>query len=182
MSVTPQDIITYWLDEVTPARWFKVDTSLDDDIREHFIARWRDARDGNLDAWMQNAEGSLALLILLDQFPRNMFRGQAEAFSTDAKAREVTRRAIDKGFDMAVRKDARALFYLPLMHSENLADQDLCVKLIGERLGEDSLNYPFALGHREEIRQFGRFAGRNAALGRNTTDAEQAFLDKRAAH
>lgn len=182
MSVTPQDIITYWLDEVTPARWFTVDTDLDEDIREHFMERWRDARDGSLDDWMQSADSSMALLILLDQFPRNMFRGGADAFSTDAKARAVTRRAIDKGFDLAVRKDARALFYLPLMHSENLTDQDLCVKLIGERLGEDSLNYPFAVNHREEIRQFGRFPGRNAALGREPTQAEQTFLVARAQH
>jgi uncharacterized protein (DUF924 family) len=118
------------------------------------------------------------LILLLDQFPRNMFRGEAKAFASDALAREVARRALARGYDLAIAADLRAFFYLPFMHSEEIADQDFCVALIAGRLGTSVTNYPFALDHRSTIQQFGRFPGRNAALGRVNTAAEEAFLKK----
>jgi uncharacterized protein (DUF924 family) len=173
--MSPDEIIAFWK-EVGEKRWFAVDPALDEEIRARFGAVWEDARDGKLAAWEGTAEGALALLTLLDQFPRNMFRGSGKAFSTDNLAREVAERAVARGYDLQTEPLLRAFFYLPFMHAENEADQDRCVALIGERLGEDSLNYPFALGHRDVIRKFGRFPSRNAALGRATTPEEKTFL------
>src|SRR6202008_5149774 len=115
-------------------------------------------------AGVEPAEAPLSLLFLLNQSPRNIFRGRADAFASDAKAREVARCAIAKEFDVEVPKTARSFFYLPFMHSEDIGDQDRSVALIGERVGEDSLNYPYALKHRDVIRRFGRFPPRNIAL------------------
>jgi uncharacterized protein (DUF924 family) len=129
---------------------------------------------------MASAEGSLALLILLDQFPRNIFRGHPDAFASDAKAREVTRRAIARGHDLETQKIARVFYYLPFEHSETLDDQDLAVKYFGERIGADpdpKSNYTYALIHRDVIARFGRFPGRNAALGRENTPEEAEFLN-----
>jgi len=174
-KMTPDDIIVFWKD-VGEKRWFAVDPALDSEIRERFESVWEEAREGKLASWEGTADGALALLILLDQFPRNMFRGSAKAFSTDELARGVAERAIIHGYDLETPPALRAFFYLPFMHSEHEPDQDRCVALIAERLGENSANYPFALGHRDVIRKFGRFPGRNAALGRATTPEEQAFL------
>jgi uncharacterized protein (DUF924 family) len=179
--MTPQEVIAFW-QGVGEKKWFAVDPKLDAEIRKRFEPWWRKARDGKLDDWKQSAEGTLALLILLDQFPRNMFRGKADAFSTDAKARELARCALARGYDFAFPMSLRAFFYLPFMHSEDLNDQDLCVKLIAERLGTSSANYPFALGHRDTIVRFGRFPLRNVALGRRSTAAEKAFIAKSAPH
>jgi len=173
--MSPDDIISFWKN-VGEKRWFAVDPALDDEIRERFETVWQEARDGGLRTWEDTAEGALALVLLLDQFPRNMFRGTAKAFSTDALAREVSGRAVARGYDLHVSPLLRAFFYLPFMHSEDHADQDRCVALIAERLGENSVNYPFALGHREVIRRFGRFPGRNVALRRASTPEEERFL------
>jgi uncharacterized protein (DUF924 family) len=178
MNVTPRDIIAFWRDEAGPERWFEADAAFDAEIVARFRSIWERARDGKLDDWQGSVEGALALILVLDQFPRNMFRGRAEAFSTDARARKVAERALVGGYDLMITPSGlRAFFYLPLMHSEDLADQDRSVAFIAERLGTASRNYPFALAHREEIRRFGRFPHRNSALGRNSTDAELRFLE-----
>lgn len=179
--MTPHDVIAFW-QGVGEKKWFAVDPKLDAEIRKRFEATWRKARDGKLADWKQSAEGALALLILLDQFPRNMFRGKADSFSTDENARELARFALVRGYDFAFPMALRAFFYLPFMHSENLSDQDLCVKLIAERLGTSSVNHPFALGHRDVIVRFGRFPARNVALGRRSTAAEKAFIAKSPQH
>jgi uncharacterized protein (DUF924 family) len=176
MNPAPADIIAFWRDEVGAARWFVTDAALDAEIVRRFRRVWDRARAGKLDDWQNNVEGALALILVLDQFPRNMFRGKADAFSTDARAREVAGRALARGYDLIVAAQLRAFFYLPLMHSEDLADQDRCVALISGRLGTAAMNYPFALAHRDEIRRFGRFPHRNAALGRKSTAAERQFL------
>jgi uncharacterized protein (DUF924 family) len=176
MKTAPESIIAFWRDTVGPARWFAEDKKLDADITRRFRPVWELARDGKLNAWEARADHALALLLVLDQFPRNMFRGKAEAFSSDAKARDVARRALAHGFDMLWPANMRGFFYLPFMHSEELADQDRCVALIAERLGTGAMNYPFALEHRDEIRRFGRFPRRNKALGRKSTEDERAFL------
>jgi len=129
---------------------------------------------GELDGWANDAQGALALLILLDQFPRNAFRGTARMFETDTKAREIARQAVHAGSDQAFDAPLRNFFYLPFMHSEQLADQDLGVQL-ARTLGDEPLRY--AILHRDIIEKFGRFPHRNALVGRATTPEEQRFLD-----
>jgi uncharacterized protein (DUF924 family) len=178
MLQTPLSVIQFWRDEVGAPHWFDDDPALDAKIRMRFEALWHQANAGDLDDWQTTPEGALALTIVLDQFPRNMFRGRAEAFSTDARARAVVNAAIAAGFDMRLPTVLRPFFYLPLMHAEDLADQDRSVAYIGERCGTGSVNYPYALAHRDVIARFGRFPARNAALGRTSTLEEEAFLNR----
>ena len=175
--MTPLAVIQFWRDDIGAAHWFDNDPKLDARIRTRFEVLWQSARGGALDTWLATPEGALALVIVLDQFPRNMFRGRAEAFASDPNARTAARRALDAGFDKRVPTVLRVFFYLPLMHSEDMADQDACVALIADRLGMESSNYPYALGHREQIARFGRFPGRNLALGRASTPQETVFLN-----
>jgi uncharacterized protein (DUF924 family) len=167
------DIIAFWR-EVGPKRWFEKDESVDAEIRRRFVTRHEEAAAGKLAAWEQNAQGALALLILLDQFSRNMFRGEARAFASDELARAITSRAILNGFDGAF-DDMRTFFYLPFMHSENPADQERSLAFYRAHGNEESLKY--AELHADIIRRFGRFPHRNAALDRATTREEQAYLD-----
>jgi uncharacterized protein (DUF924 family) len=152
---------------------------LDDEIRARYESLWRGARDGKLSGWESTAEGALALLIVLDQFPRNMFRGKADAFATDAQARGVGDRAIANGFDLKIAPPLRQFFYLPFEHSENMADQDRSLALFAERMGKDHYTYPYAGEHRAEIERFGRFPSRNAQLGRMSTPEEAEFLRRK---
>jgi len=168
-------ILDFWLDETGPEHWFVKDEALDRTVRERFGAAYERAAAGLCDDWRRSPEGCLALLILLDQFPRNMFRNSCRAFATDAKARGLARWGLARGSDGEVAPAARQIFLLPLQHSEDLADQALCVSLTADRLpGTDS--YDYAIQHRDIIRRFGRFPHRNALLGRETTDEEAAFL------
>ena len=169
----PGDVIAFWRD-AGPSRWFKKDEAFDRSFRDRFLLTHESAARGELDGWMGSAEGALALCLLLDQFPRNAFRGTPRMFATDAKAREVARAAIDAGFDAQVDAPLRPFFYLPFMHSERLEDQDLCVQLSGRT---DEGTQRFARLHRDIIARFGRFPHRNAVLGRTTTPQEQQFLD-----
>jgi uncharacterized protein (DUF924 family) len=174
MRTQPGDVLAFWR-HAGPDKWFRKDPAFDADFRERFLAAHDAALRGELDAWAQDAAGALALLILLDQFPRNAFRGAPRMFESDWKAREVARAAIAAGFDSAIDADLRNFFYLPLMHSENLADQDLAVQL-ARPIGGEALRY--ALIHREIIEKFGRFPHRNPILGRATLPDEQTFLDE----
>lgn len=158
-----------------PERWFRKDEAFDAAFRARFLAAHEAAAAGALDGWGGSAEGSLALLVLLDQFPRNAFRGTARMYATDAKAREVARAAVTRGQHEAVEPQLRGFFCLPFMHSEDLADQDLGVALSRD-MPEDTRR--FALHHREVVQRFGRFPHRNALLGRATTPEEQRFLDE----
>ena len=169
----PTEIVAFWR-AVGSERWFEKDTALDEEIHRRFLKLHEDAAAGKLVAWERNAEGALALLILLDQFPRNMFRGDKRAFATDPLAREVASRAILNGFDGAI-SDMRGFFYLPFKHSENLADQQRAVTLF--KAAGDADGVKWAELHADIIRRFGRFPHRNAVLGRVTTPEEQAFLD-----
>ena len=169
----PADIIAFWR-EVGPERWFKKHEDIDVEIRRRFLARYEQAAAGALTAWEQNAEGTLALLILLDQFPRNMFRGQARAFATDGLALSIASRGILNGFDSAF-DDMRTFFYLPFMHSEEMADQKKAIAFYRAYGNDDGVKW--AELHADIIRRFGRFPHRNGALGRTTTPDEQAFLD-----
>jgi uncharacterized protein (DUF924 family) len=172
MTVFPEHVLEFWR-EAGPSRWFRKDDAFDADFRARFLGAHEAAARGDLDSWARSADGALALLILLDQFPRNAFRGSARMFESDAKARGVARAAIDAGFDEDFEPELRNFFYLPLMHSEDLADQDRAVEL-ARGLGGEPLR--FALMHRGIIEKFGRFPHRNEMLGRTTTPEEQKFL------
>ena len=173
-TVSPQAIVAFWTD-AGPKKWFAKDDAFDRDIRERFLATHEAAARGDHGDWENNAEGALALLILLDQFPRNMFRGNARTFATDPLARDIAASAIDRGFDRAVPDNMRNFFYLPFQHSETLADQERGLALY--RAWGDVDNIKWADIHADIIRKFGRFPHRNEVLGRQTTAEEQAFLD-----
>ncbi|MEJ2624800.1 MAG: DUF924 domain-containing protein [Pseudolabrys sp.] len=166
------DIVAFWR-EVGPEGWFEKNDDVDAEIRRRFMARYEEAAEGWLSAWALNAEGTLALLILLDQFPRNMFRGDKRAFATDEKALSIASHGILNGFDSAF-DDMRTFFYTPFMHSENLSDQEEAIAFY-HAYDNDSVKW--AVMHADIIRRFGRFPHRNAVLGRATTPEEQAFLD-----
>lgn len=172
------EIRRFWIDEVGPEGWYNATEELDATIQERFGELWERAAAGEYLEWACDPERVLSLLILLDQFPRNMFRGSARAFSTDRKALCVAKKAIERGFDMLEPEPERQFFYLPLMHSESLTDQERCVRLMKTRMplaGPESLIH--AKVHREVIRSFGRFPYRNQALHRDATTKEQAYLN-----
>ena len=174
----PQDVLKFWLDEVGPSGWYDSDAALDDEVRNRFGALWDRSREGALSLWLTYPNGALAYVILTDQFPRNMFRGSGKAFATDRAALAAAKSAIAKGWDLKIDEPARQFFYLPLMHSENLCDQERCVRLMCERMPETGDgNLIHARAHREVIRMFGRFPYRNEALSRTTTPLERDFVD-----
>ena len=176
--VTPDEVLAFWLDESSPADWYKSDPAFDAVIAEKFSEALQEAKDGALGLWLTYPSGTLAYIILTDQFPRNMFRESDRAFATDHLARAAAKMAIDRSWDMKIDEPARQFFYLPLMHAENLCDQDRAVRLIHTRMPEHGAsNRDHACVHRAVIRDFGRFPYRNDALGRKTTPAEQTFLD-----
>jgi len=167
--LAPGDVTKFWIDEVGPKGWYLAVDDLDQSIRDRFSEGWSMAREGRLRDWKLAPDSMLAYLILLDQFPRNMFRGQAQAFATDKKAKAAAKKAIEAGWDKLVPEPERQFFYLPLMHSECLADQDQCIRLMASRMPESGAgNLLHAKAHREMIRRFGRFPYRNAALGQGT--------------
>ncbi len=174
-----RDVLAFWFEETSPSQWFEADPSFDETIRRRFGALHEEAAQGGCDGWCATADGALALVILLDQFSRNLFRGKGRAFAQDAKARDVVDDAIAQNLDMMADEDLRAFFYIPYMHAEDLALQDKCIELIRERLGEASGNLPHAIWHREVIEKFGRFPFRNKALGRETTPEEAEYLANR---
>ena len=175
----PEDILAFWLDEVGSAGWYKQDDALDARIREQFGEAWEGLTEGRFGLWLTYPSGVLAYIILADQFPRNMFRGDGRSFASDRIAVAAAKQAIHRGWDMKIDEPARQFFYLPLMHSENLCDQDRCVRLMKERMpdaGDGNLLH--AQVHREVIREFGRFPYRNEALGRKSTEAEKTYLSQ----
>jgi uncharacterized protein (DUF924 family) len=176
LDVLPADVVGYWRD-AGPGQWFAKNPAFDRDFRERFLHAHESAMRGELDAWADTAEGALALLILLDQFPRNAFRGTGRMFESDDRALEVADRAVRAGFDMQVDTDLRRFFYMPFMHSENLRDQDRCVALAARLPDDDTARH--ACAHRDVIARFGRFPHRNDALGRATMPDEQIFLAER---
>lgn len=168
-----QEIVDFWR-EAGPKLWFKHDLAFDEAIRVRFEAVHHAAARGELNDWAVTATGALGLLLLLDQFPRNMYRGSAHSYATDPLARSVARGAVEAGLDQEVEPELRPFFYLPFEHSEDLADQAHAVQLC-ERLGDpDTLKW--AKLHREIILRFGRFPHRNPMLGRESTPEEIQFL------
>ncbi len=167
------DVLDFWW-QAGPSKWFSGGDKFDSSCRNGFQATLEAAKAGALDDWTETAAGSLALLILLDQMSRNIYRGTPEAFDADAKAVSVAENALARGFDRAFPKDVRGFFYLPFEHSEDMAHQERAVDL-GRRLGNKEV-YHYALIHMDVIRRFGRFPHRNVILGRESTPEETAYL------
>lgn len=171
---TPKSILEFWFSPAMKPRWFDSTPEVDREIRDRYQALWETASRGELDDWSEKAEGALALAIVLDQFPLNMFRGEPAAFQTERQAVAVVKKAIEAGLDKEISKAQLGFLYMPLMHSESMADQDLSVKLF-ESAGLDE-NAKFARHHRGLIERFGRFPHRNAILGRESSAEEIAYL------
>lgn len=170
----PEDVLAFW-DEIGPKGWFEKNDDVDRAMRERFGELHDRALKGELDDWLAAARPALALVLLLDQFSRNLYRGDARAFAGDEAALEAARRALDEGFDREISMPQRIFFYMPLEHSESLPDQERCVALVHATGNMDYLHY--AIVHRDVVRRFGRFPHRNSALGRHTTPAERLFLE-----
>lgn len=180
-------ILDFWFgkpgdgDYGTPrSAWFVKDAAFDEEIRSRFLDSYESAATGELDGWKETPLGSLALILLLDQFPRNLFRNRPKAFATDADARSVAEGAIAQNFDQTLLPVQRWFIYLPFEHSENLEDQNRCVELFSQ-LKDDphsASTIDYAHRHRDVIQQFGRFPHRNKILGRENTSQEEEFLKK----
>ena len=173
--VTPAGILAFWRD-AGPERWYSRDDAFDAEVRRRFFGLWQRAAAGELSPWETSDDGALALVIVLDQFPRNIFRDDIRTYASDRLAREVAHRAVERGVDARIDPVLREFLYLPFMHSEHLADQLLCIELSRKAGLAESAKW--AEHHADIIRRFGRFPHRNRILGRATTPEEQAFLDE----
>ena len=179
MSVVSEDIVSFWKTDVGVKGWINPTKELTDRMQSEFAQTQEAARAGELGSWICGHESCLALILLLDQFPRMMHRGKPESFASDGLALAVAKRAIVMGHDLKVPEHLRQFFYLPLMHSESLMDQERCVRLMSLRLPNCTPGQlKHAKAHRDIIRQFGRFPCRNKYLGRECTPSEQRYLDQ----
>ncbi|MFC6338267.1 DUF924 family protein [Pseudomonas sp. CCM 7891] len=173
-TLSPQSVITFWK-HAGPARWFKKDEAFDTEFRDTFHAAHFQAARGELEHWMDSPQGALALLLLLDQYPRNAFRGTAHMFATDPLARLYAGRMIDAGMDKQIEASLKPFCYLPLEHSENVEDQQRSLAL---NQALDANTYRWAKEHADIIERFGRFPHRNGVLARTTTAEERVFLEE----
>jgi uncharacterized protein (DUF924 family) len=170
----PAEVLGFWR-EAGPDKWFKRDEAFDQEIRDRFGALHEEAAAGKLNDWAKTPEGTLALILILDQFSRNMFRNSPKAFAQDEMASDLARQAVAAGFDKEVEPALAHFFHMPFMHSERIADQERCVAYFHALGQAEGLKY--ARIHEQAIRRFGRFPHRNPILGRHMTPAEQAYLD-----
>lgn len=171
--LSASDVLKFWI-QAGPEKWFAKDTAFDHAFSDHCCDTHYAAARRDLDHWLNEADSALALIILLDQLPRNAFRDTAHMFATDPLALRFTKEAIQRGHDRQVEPSLRSFLLMPLMHSESLADQELLLTLLDEE--SEAETYRFAVIHRDIIARFGRFPHRNACLGRDTTPQEQDFL------
>jgi uncharacterized protein (DUF924 family) len=173
------EILEFWFAPGMAEKWFVTDLDLDREVRERLGALYEEAAAGELVSWRDSAEGCLALLVLLDQTPRNIFRNDPRTYATDEMARAVTQHALDRGFDRELTHNQRGILYLPLLHSESLADKERAVELTSP-LTENPEFHKWAVHHRDIVARFGRFPHRNEILGRENTPEEAAFLAEQA--
>jgi len=173
------DILEFWYTEENSKKWFKSTQAFDLEIKQRFEDVWKLAANKQLNEWQSSADGCLALCIVLDQFPLNMYRHQNKSFETEAQAINVAKHAIAEGFDDDIETAKVSFLYMPLMHSEVLADQNLCVRCFSKRDLSDNLR--FAKHHRDLISEFGRFPHRNQLLGRESTAEEISYLNSKRA-
>ncbi|ESQ90714.1 hypothetical protein ABAC460_07750 [Asticcacaulis sp. AC460] len=178
--MTQQDdsisVIDFWFRELTPDDWFQGGAAIDALIHNRFSALLNDAREGKLDAWAATPRGRLALILVLDQFSRNLHRGSPDAFAGDGKAQTLTIEGVELGMDKGLTFDERQFFYMPLMHAENPARQSQCVAHFTALKAEAEGLLAFAEGHAAVVTRFGRFPHRNAVMGRVSTAEEQLYL------
>lgn len=174
MENLAEEVLAYW-EDIGPAGWYVVSDEVDDTIRKRFMGLWEDTLAGAHKDWQLEARSTLALLIILDQFPRNMFRGDGNSFASDKMARCVAQKAILQDFDQEIKGPMQQFFYLPFMHSESISDQDTAVRSFVTRMPNDT-QLLHARAHRKVIRDFGRFPYRNDALGRTSTSEEITYL------
>lgn len=176
MNKTPQDILNFWFGELSSDQWFMIDENLDDMIRHRFFSCLQSAEKGELFYWREGAEGRLAEIIILDQFSRNIYRGQSEAFKNDPIALILAQELVATGLDKTLPEVKRMFAYMPFMHSESRIVHNEALKLFIE-LGDDEC-YRYEELHKAIIDKFGRFPHRNKMLGRSTTRSEKEFLEK----
>lgn len=176
MKNSASDVLTFWFEDTQPQQWFQVNPEFDARIREDFEGLYNNAAQGLCDDWKNSPDGCLALCIVLDQFPRNMFRGDPKSFATDKQALLISKHAISKGFDQVLQPEKRRFLYLPYEHSENINDQRTSVELFEKMKDEDPLGYEYAVKHLKVIEQFNRFPHRNKVLGRDSTEEEEEYL------
>lgn len=173
-EVTAESIIEYWFSDKIKSQWFNSTKELDQEIKDNYEGIWKNAVRGEYKHWLDSADGCLALAIIFDQFPLNMFRGEVESFSTEGMAMKVSKHAIENKFDQVLKKEQIAFLYMPLMHSESIDDQNLSVSLF-EKAGLTE-NLRFARHHRDIVKRFGRFPHRNKILQRESSQAEIDYL------
>lgn len=176
MRDTQHEIIRFWFEELDPQQWFQQSDAVDEDIRERFSVTHEMAEEGLCDKWAIDAEGSLALIIVLDQFPRHMYRNTPKAFATDENALLIAKQAVHKGFDIVLEPVKRGFLYLPFQHSEVLTDQKRSVELFGAMADDNPAGDMYAKRHLVPIEKFGRFPHRNEILGRESSEEEVEFL------
>lgn len=169
------NIIEFWFSEQVKALWFHSTSDFDADLKEKYLAIYTEAKNSKLENWQEQPLGALALVIVLDQFPLNIFRGQAASFATEALSREIAEQAINQGFDAELSIEQKSFLYLPYMHSEKLVDQEQALILFNQEGLE--ANHGFAQHHYDIVKKFGRFPHRNKILGRENTQAEIAYLN-----
>jgi uncharacterized protein (DUF924 family) len=174
----PVEVLEFWLGEIGPEGWYAGTPEVDDACAVQFGDLWAALHEGNLEHWVEGTVGTLAYLIVADQFARNIHRGKPEAFATDARARDAARKALAEGWDLGAPEPDRQFFYMPFEHSEDPADQAQAIALMQERLPENPDLALHARAHAQIIARFGRFPFRNAALGRDSSAEEQAFMDE----
>lgn len=177
--MTPEQVLKFWLDDIEPSQWYVANDALDEKIKEQFEPTLKSIAEGRHGMWLTYPSGVLAYIIVTDQFSRNMYRGSDKSFATDRLALSAAKQSIQYGFDLRIDAPARQFFYMPLMHSENLTDQDRCVRLMHERLPKsEANNLLHARAHRDVIRKFGRFPSRNHVLNRKDTALEAAYVEQ----
>ncbi len=176
MRDTKQEVIRFWFEETMPQQWFQKNESFDDEIRDRFLCTYDMALKDLCADWTKEADGVLALALVLDQFPRNMFRNSPKAFDADAKILFIVKEALHKGFDKVLSAEKRHFVYLPFMHSEKIEDQRRSVDLFESLKGDNPMSHEYAMKHFEVIEKFGRFPHRNETLGRVSTEEEYEYL------
>jgi len=169
----PEALLKFWFSDEARSRWFDSTQAFDDLLRDRYLTTWEAARDGALDLWADTPRGALALVIILDQLPLNIFRDNPASFVTEADSRRIAEMAIERGHDRELVDEEKSFLYLPFMHGESLANQDRSVALYHEA----GLDIRWAEHHRDIIHRFGRFPHRNAILGRESTPEETAWLN-----
>jgi uncharacterized protein (DUF924 family) len=173
--MNPAEVIEYWYSDQVRDQWFSSTPELDAEILEKFERTWEKAVEGELDGWRNTAIGSLALILIFDQFPLNMFRGKVKSFQTEANAIAVARDAIKSDFVHQLTEEQLSFLFMPFMHSEKIEDQDFALELFRENKLDSNLE--FAKHHRDIVRQFGRFPHQNEILGRKSSIEELEYLE-----